>query len=571
MDCIRCEMNRIAILVFMIISAGLLIVLSMFFCKPTISGVGYDDQVDDYRAVYLYCESASELRIRPFVAEDENLYYFIPFSNSNWLWHVPEDATLFIDGQTIKTADALTIQDSTERHLFAVVRNNAITDFYYMTCVFANDIPVLSINLDQQDLDTILAEDDPCTKVTARMSLFTPDGKINYDKSCVLGGHGNSTWWWYDKRSFEVKVDNEVSLLGIRSSKKWNIIANAMDPSNLKNKIVYEAAKECGYEYYVDDSYINFYINGIYYGLYLLTDKPGEGGAITFPDDLEDENIKVNGSEMAMSVLENEGTKEEIRYYDLESSPPDISGSYHMEFDQFSWELAELVNDPWFRTDKSKDEESREYDVMIKYPQNANKTEVLYLRDYIRNAEAAIYSENGVDSLTGRDYKEYIDVNSWAMSYLFMDFFAYQDYSAGSLFFYKKRDNDLLYSGPIWDYDKCMTDNPYDDDLFPWYGKNQLYLWYDQMNQFNDFHSEVVENYKTNLSPAMEDILDNKLSNWRTLIASSEVMDELRWGEKAGTELNRGDMVEEWLVRRKELFDSVWVRGESSPYADNIY
>ena len=48
-------------------------------------------------------------------------------------------------------------------------------------------------------------------------------------------------------------------------------------------------------------------------------------------------------------------------------------------------------------------------------------------------------------------------------------------------------------------------------------------------------------------------------------------MDELKWSRGTGREIEHTKEVAEWISKRKELFDKIWVEGESSEYADNIY
>ena len=444
----------------------------------------------------------------------------------------------------------MTVSDENETHSFVFAQNGVVAD-WNMSCIFAEDIPVISINLDKDDWELVSHDEDRAATATATFTLANPEDSSSVDDSCTICGHGNATWVKCDKKSFEIKLTKDLPLLGMGPHKKWNLIANAMDPSNLKNTIVYEAAKKTGYEYSVDSAYFNLYVNGMYYGLYLLTEKPGMGGSVSFPDDLENENLKLAGSDIPVPVIENRETLDEIRYYDIASAPANISGSYLMEFDTYDETLSDREEGSWFRS-------SEGYHILVKQPGTATKSEVEYIKDYVRSTEDALYSENGIDPTTGIDYHDRIDSYSWAMTYLFMDFFAYQDYSAGSLFFYKKRNDDLLYSGPIWDYDKSMTDNYYDEEIFPWNRENDLYLWYKQLNRFDDFHDQVIKNYHSELSPILQDIIEDKIPEWRNMIASSEKMDEMRWDMEPGYEASRGDLVVDWLEKRKEFFDSVW-------------
>ena len=505
----------------------------------------------DYNDISIYSDEIPGLRIRPCLTsneEDEDIYLFLPYSDVNWKWSIPSDLSLFVDGVLYQSGDALDYSDAENRHLFAIVKNDQLSDNRFLSFICADYVPVLSISVDDEDLDLIKDQGHPVLKENAKMQIFDNSSKEQCNIRCYLGGHGNSTWA-YGKKPFEIKSDRPMSLLGLKQCSGWNLLANRMDLSNLKDRIVYEAVTATKMEFSTGCEYVNLYINGIYQGLYLLTEKPSTGdGIVTFQDDIEKENLSLIRPATFTPVVQNISTKEEMRYYNL-PSPPNISGSYLMEFDSYEEDRINYSLESWFLTDKAKDENGAEWVVLLKQPMMASEDELIYIRDYVRETEAAIYSDTGVDPATGLDFRDRIDSYSWSMSYLFMDFFANHDVSGGSLFFYKKRNDPMLYSGPVWDYDKSMTDNYYDDEPFPWYGRSETILWYPRLDQYDDFHDMVVEDYRTELSTIVGDILDNKIPIWLTEIGPSVKMDELRWDRERGYEEERAAAVSEWLIQ----------------------
>ena len=546
---------------------GLLLLFLYFSHDPGNIAKAEPDR-PDYTSVYVYSRTAPTLHIKPCLAENTNeqeLYLFLPFSEQEYLWSVPSGINLYVGEKPVKSGDPVVSTDPQKEYLFAIEKDGEFTDAHYLRCMASDGVAAFSVTMQDEALSAIVNEHHPLTAFGADMRVFTGAGETIYTP-CYIGGHGGSTWMLI-KKSFEIETETALSILGLKESTRWNLIANGMDRSQVKNRIVYEAAHDVGMEYSIGSEYVNLYLNGVYQGLYLLTEKPAaNGGAVDFDDDLERETRKYARSAVLDPVLDAHGTNEEERYYDIPHSPPDITGSYLMEFDYYQKNLAEESADSWFMTN----EEYGYYMVVLKQPRHATRDELHYIKSYVRGTEDAIYSEDGVDNKTGVSIRDRIDFDSWAMSYLFMDFFGYQDDSAGSLFFYKKRGDPLLYSGPVWDYDKSMTDNYYGDEL-AWYGRGDLYLWYDRLNSYEDFHAKVVSNYIERLSPSMELILSDKLPGWIEDISSSLAMDDVKWNRGESYGENHVRDVEEWLAKRKELFDSVWVRGEDSPYAENIY
>ena len=516
---------------------------------------------DQLQEIFLYDEKQPLLYVRPCSAEGSDgskLFFFLPYSKHNWIWHVPEGLSVYIDGVPFASGEALGEFDPETDHLYAVGTGGTFIDVRQIAFLEAEHVAALSMSLPPSDLDTIVNEDFPESVETAGLFITDVNGNADSNVSCELTGHGNSTWL-SSKKSFGIKTDTDISPLGMDYGSKWDLIANNMDRSHIKNRIVYEAARRTGLEFSVDCEYLNLYINGVYQGLYLLTQKPfSSGGAVSFSDDLQKENELLNGSLPEYPHITKEaGTKDEIKFSDISSSPDDISGSYMLEFREYDKELMPHIRDNRFFSDISTDRSGNNYVLQVRYPKVITEEEIRYIRDYVWTTEGAVYSRDGRDPSSGVDYRDRIDLYSWAMSALFMDFFAYQDESAGSLFFYKKRGKPLLYSGPIWDYDKSMTDDFVKTDDFPPDGRINMYLWFRELERFGDFREYVVSNYKDELSPIMDEILSVDLPLWTAQIASSEKMDDLRWmrGESYGEEHTR--QVEEWLVKRKDYFDDL--------------
>ena len=511
--------------------------------------------------IFLYDKEQPLLYVRPCSAEGSDgskLFFFLPYSDRNWVWHVPDGLSVYIDGVPYASGEALGSPDTETDHVYAVEADGVFIDVRQLAFLQAEHVAALSMSLPSSDIDTIISEDYPESVEAASLYITDEEGKADSRVSCEITGHGNSTWL-SSKKSFGIKTISDISPLGMEYGSKWDLIANNMDRSHIKNRIVYEAAGRTGLEFSVDCEYLNLYINGIYQGLYLLTQKPfASGGAVSFPDELQKENILLNGSLPEYpQITKDAGTKEEIKFNDISLSPGDISGSYMMEFREFDEELMPHIRDNLFYSYISTDRSGNNYVLQVRYPKVITEEEIRYIRDYVWTTESAVYSPNGVDVSTGTCYRDRIDLYSWAMSALFMDFFAYQDESAGSLFFYKKRGKPLLYSGPIWDYDKAMTDDFVKTDDFPPDGRINIYLWYRELERFDDFRECVVSNYNDELSPIMDEILSVDLPLWTAQIASSEKMDDIRWmrGESYGEEHTR--QVADWIRIRKEYFDDL--------------
>ncbi len=68
----------------------------------------------------------------------------------------------------------------------------------------------------------------------------------NYEGRGRIRGRGNSTWEWYPKKPYRIKLDEKVEILGLDANKDWVLLANYRDPTNLMNTFVFEMGQGLG-------------------------------------------------------------------------------------------------------------------------------------------------------------------------------------------------------------------------------------------------------------------------------------------------------------------------------------
>lgn len=132
------------------------------------------------------------------------------------------------------------------------------------------------------------------------------------------------------------------------------------------------------------------------------------------------------------------------------------------------------------------------------------------------------------------DYEHYIDLKSFSARFLVDEISLNFDANVTSMFFYKNKDSDLLYAGPVWDYDSSMgwgkvgpfsdyeestLNNIRDDDL----------KWYQLLYFLNEeFYRQVVSDYEK-LLPYFETLLDSTIDEYADTVRASSLMDAVRW------------------------------------------
>ena len=115
----------------------------------------------------------------------------------------------------------------------------------------------------------------PCTvtagwDLEAAHQLHEVRGKIR--------GRGNSTWNWYPKKPYRIKLDESASVLGLPKNRDWVLLADYRDVTHMMNATGFYLARELGLPYANHIYYVNLTLNGENMGLYALTEQVEEGG-----------------------------------------------------------------------------------------------------------------------------------------------------------------------------------------------------------------------------------------------------------------------------------------------------
>lgn len=99
----------------------------------------------------------------------------------------------------------------------------------------------------------------------------------NYEGRGRIRGRGNSTWAWYPKKPYRLKLDEAAEILGLAEDKDWVLLANYRDPTHLMNTFVFEMGQGLGMPYTNHTRYVELTLNGDYQGLYQLTEQVEQG------------------------------------------------------------------------------------------------------------------------------------------------------------------------------------------------------------------------------------------------------------------------------------------------------
>ena len=185
------------------------------------------------------------------------------------------------------------------------------------------------------------------------------------------------------------------------------------------------------------------------------------------------------------------------------------------------------------------------------------------VRAVLQSVENAILADDGMDPVTGKHWRELIDVDSWAMKYLIEEVFGNVDGGTLSQYFYY--DGGKVFAGPVWDYDLTMGNT----GAYPYPTANMFYvnrpgvyasLWFPALYENGEFFGRMTELYETRFRPVLEELISTGLEDYGREIGEAAEMNRVRW--QASDPAEETAYIRQYLEQRMAFLDSIWLRGE---------
>ena len=274
-------------------------------------------------------------------------------------------------------------------------------------------------------------------------TLLHPNQKTDYEGWVAIKYRGNSSFKSSPKKplGFKTLASNDVNgkkekvkIMGMPKDNDWVMLAPYQDRSLIRDVLMFELARPW-FDYTPKARFCEVVLDGIYYGIYIMTEKAGKG------------NNRLN--------LETPG-----------DSGDELTGGYQIEIDR--------NDEEHYHTSKylAQDEKGRaltsnnvvyyqykapEYDDMMPdHPAQLN-----YIDNLIDAMEDTFASDDFKNPDTG--YRKYIDVTSFIDQMLSQEFSHNVDGYRLSTTLYKHRDSvDPHFKTTLWDFNLAFGNNYYD-------------------------------------------------------------------------------------------------------------
>ena len=216
----------------------------------------------------------------------------------------------------------------------------------------------------------------------------------------------------FPKKPYRIKFDKKQRVLDAPGkAKKWTLINNYGDKTLMRNLLAFELSRRLGMPYTPYGTAVDVLLNGEYKGCYQLCDQ------------VQVHKNRVDITEMTSA--DNSGIA--------------LTGGYFVEVDAYANQESS-----WFSSNKGNP-------VTIKSPEEDSITsqQKNYIKSFFNKME--------------NQWATFLDKNTFLRHFLVGELSGNTD-TYWSVFMYKERGEDLMYTGPVWDFDLGF-DN--DDRTYP--------------------------------------------------------------------------------------------------------
>ena len=226
-----------------------------------------------------------------------------------------------------------------------------------------------------------------------------------------IRGRGNTTWGM-PKKPYSLKFPQSVSLLGDSEERSWVLLANYADKTMLRHQTAFLMGQMSLLDYTPSSHFVELMLNGNYEGTYLLSEKVTTGS----------HRVDVGKDGFLLEI-------------DARADTCDVT----------------------FRTSHL------EQPVSIKKPSGITlgDADYNYIRDYVTEAERALFSNDFTDQEKG--WQAYMDMDSFVDWYLINEIARNMDACLYTSCYMHLARGGKLKMGPLWDFDIAFGNADYAD------------------------------------------------------------------------------------------------------------
>ncbi|MDE6793423.1 MAG: CotH kinase family protein [Muribaculaceae bacterium] len=349
--------------------------------------------------------------------DSETFYVKIPYTvdTSNLPFECESNSQLTVNGVTSPSNINLSKPVRIEATLNDVSKVYTLIGYY-------SELPILYIDTPSP----ILSKDEWIKKSSI---IVANAGEYNTQfQEVQMKGRGNSTWQ-QPKKPYAIKLDKKAELLGLPKHKRWVLLANYIDKTNLRTEASMFLGRQSRLDYSPRTKFVEVVLNGEFLGLYQLTEQLK----------IDENRVNVNEDGFLLEVDSRAGQDPDDIYFSVENIPNPV-----------------VIKDPDL---------------------NYDSEEVEFIKNYLTSVSTAI-SKLDTDA-NSAEFEELIDLDSFIDWYLVNEVTRNNDACFWSSCYMNLKRGGKLKMGPLWDFDLAIgntidngSDNPEGFWLkitIPWY------------------------------------------------------------------------------------------------------
>ena len=470
-------------------------------------------------------------------------------NTAKWCFALPAgygDADLYLEAHTSSGGfESFKRRNGEEEILFTW------GEYYYpIQFMTAENVTTLYMMLGQ-NRELIDIHKDKTNRVPGRMMIIDENGQVTYEMVQAFYGHGNDSWE-VAKKSYNVKFDSRIDLLGMGENEDFALLAGYRKNSLMSYGVTAELSKEVGFAFAPEFRFVNLYVAGEYVGVYFLTEKIEIDENRLDIGNIYEETKKINSKRLDTFehiTWSDKQTQERRHYYTVETNPEDITGGYLLELDIADYEDYESR----FTT---KDKVNK---IVLKRATYSSEEQVNYIADYWQDFESALLSETGYNE-KGKRYTEYIDLESFAKQWMMYEL-SQEDSVYSSVYYYKESDvtgDGLLHACYPWDMERSYMSMEQSGQFGSITRKGS---YWSAFYKHADFREKVAELWEDMFVPVITVMIENrsieKESGMRNLSWYQEYLIEIsklensRWS--SCDMLEKCELIREILRMRRDV------------------
>ena len=362
--------------------------------------------------------------------------------------------------------------------------------------ITSTNLPIVWLEVDGQDIDRY-------ERITARMKIIhNGDGQLNYADTVAHPGQnidyegyvalryrGSSSYSMSPKKPYSFRPldkpleeggeKKKVNILGMGKDNDWALLAPYADKSLMRDLLAFEVSRPW-MEYTPQGRFCELYLDGIYYGVFVLTEVVSKGKHRL---DLPDPGIE--GDELTGGyIMEVNRTEGEITHTSRIRPVSPTGVSYPNQFVHFQYKWPDY--------------------------EDMTQEQILYIRASIDLMESTLWNYRPTGT---SNYQEYLDVENFIDYQIAQEFGHNVDAYRLSGKFFKRRDSeDPRFKMVLWDMNLAYGNADYYDG---WRTDTWIYQNNDVLNAAGDPQLIPFWWYKLNTDPTYVAALKARWAQYR--------------------------------------------------------